>query len=271
MGSEMCIRDSRQAIEVLAGEVGVNIGRADLGDREAGNLGESAQDRRMQTAVNADRRDQAGRSGRGPSACGTRHHRDDGRERRGPYPRGVRHNWQHPMWGLEDSWRYGAGCLVLLGLLAGCDAGSTDSAAPSTSSATTTSVADTATATVPPTAQGPRTQKWIALQVGECLADPPPTDPSVVDVSVVDCAIPHAAEVYLRVDVEVNAAIADVADQRCGAGLTQYTGQATAGPLSTTYLIDSNQDRTSDNPMPSTVICLLQAANGGPLTGSARR
>jgi hypothetical protein len=175
------------------------------------------------------------------------------------------------MCGLEDSWRYGAGCLALLGLLTGCDAGPTDSAAPPTSSAPTSAVAETATAAVPSTAQRPRTQKWIDLQVGDCLADPPPTDPSVVDVSVVDCAIPHAAEVYLRADVEVNAAIADVADQRCGAGLTQYAGQAAAAPLSTMYLIDSNQDRTSGDPLPSTVICLLQAANGGPLTGSARR
>jgi hypothetical protein len=40
--------------------------------------------------------------------------------------------------------------------------------------------------------------------------------------------------------------------------------------LVVSYLIDSNQDRTSNDPLPSTVICLLQAANGGPLTGSAR-
>ena len=115
-------------------------------------------------------------------------------------------------------------------------------------------------------------QKWIELQVGDCLADPPPSDPSVVTVSVVDCAIPHSAEVYLRADVEVNAAIADVADRECGAGFTQYTGQSVGGsPFVVTYLIDSNQDRTSANPLPSTVICLLQASNGGPLTGSARR
>jgi len=43
------------------------------------------------------------------------------------------------------------------------------------------------------------------------------------------------------------------------------------GPLGVTYLIDSNQDRTSADPLPSTVICLIQASNGGPLTGSARR
>ena len=83
----------------------------------------------------------------------------------------------------------------------------------------------------------------------------------MVTVSVVDCAIPHSAEVYLRADVEVNAAIADVADRECGAGFTQYTGQSVGGsPFVVTYLIDSNQDRTSANPLPSTVICLLQAA-----------
>ena len=96
--------------------------------------------------------------------------------------------------------------------------------------------------------------------------------PAWSTVSVVDCAIPHSAEVYLRTDVEVNAAIADVADRECGAGFTQYTGQSVAGsPFVVTYLIDSNQDRTSANPLPSTVICLLQESNGGPLTGSARR
>jgi hypothetical protein len=78
--------------------------------------------------------------------------------------------------------------------------------------------------------------------------------------------------VYLRADVQVNAAVAVVADQQCGAGLTKYTGQTPGGDqFAMTYLIDSNQDRTSTNPLPSTVICLLQAANGGPLTGSARR
>jgi hypothetical protein len=114
-------------------------------------------------------------------------------------------------------------------------------------------------------------QRWIELQVGDCFTDPPPSDPSVVTVSVVDCAIPHSAEVYLRADVEVNGAIADVADRQCSAGLAQYTGLPAGGPFAMTYLIDSTQDRTSANPLPSTVICLLQASNGGPLTGSAHR
>ena len=90
-------------------------------------------------------------------------------------------------------------------------------------------------------------------------------------VTLVDCATAHAAEVYLRAAVEVNAAIADVADRECAAGVSQYTGRVLAGSaFVVTYLIDSNQDRTSANPTPSTVICLLQAANGQPLTDSAR-
>ena len=174
---------------------------------------------------------------------------------------------------LEDSWRYGVGCLAALSLLTACDAGAGDSGAPSASSVATASAPVTATTVAaPPSAQGPLTKKWFELQAGDCLADPPPTDPSVVTVSVVDCAIPHSAEVYLRAPVEVNAAIADVADQQCNAGFAQYTGQSVGGgPLVVTYLIDSNQDRTSSDPPPSTVICLLQAAKGGPVTGSARR
>ena len=69
----------------------------------------------------------------------------------------------------------------------------------------------------------------------------------------------------------VNAAIADVANKQCVAGLSQYTGRSIdGGPFAVTYLIDSNQDRTSSNPVPGTVICLLQATNGRPLTEFAR-
>ena len=138
-----------------------------------------------------------------------------------------------------------------------------------TTTSTTTTVTTTTTVAAPPPTQGPRVEKWVDLQVGECLADPPPSDPSVVTVAVVDCGSAHAAEVYLRAAVEVNAALDDVANRQCGTGLAQYTGRS-ASPYATTYLIDSEQDRTSNNPMPSTVICLLQDANGGPLTGSAR-
>jgi hypothetical protein len=172
--------------------------------------------------------------------------------------------------------RHTVGFLAALILLAACDAhtGNPDAtpASPASTASAPATVTTTTSVAAPSTAQGPRTEKWIDLQVGDCLADPPPNDPSVVTVSVVDCAIAHAAEVYLRANVEVNAAIADVADRECGAGFTRYTGQSVGGsPFEVTYLIDSNQDRTSANPLPSTVICVLAASNGGPLTGSARR
>jgi hypothetical protein len=120
--------------------------------------------------------------------------------------------------------------------------------------------------------RGPEIKKWIDLEVGDCLADLPSSDPSVITVTTVDCATAHQAEVYLRAPVGVNAAIADVADRECDAGFSQYTGRSIDGsPFAVTYLIDSTQDRTSANPTPSTVICLLQPANGQPLTKSARR
>ena len=125
-----------------------------------------------------------------------------------------------------------------------------------------------------PTTPAPQqqTQKWTDLTVGQCLAELPPVDLTEQDVTVVDCTTTHQAEVYLRAPVKVDAAIADVADQKCAAGLAAYTGRATgAGQYTVTYLIDSDQNRTSSNPDPSTVICLLQATGGGPLTRSARR
>jgi hypothetical protein len=130
----------------------------------------------------------------------------------------------------------------------------------------------TATFAPPPATQGSRTEKWIDLQVGDCVADLPPGDLSRVTVTVVDCATAHLAEVYLRAPMAVDTAIANVANRDCAVGFAPYTGQSVAGsPFSITYLIDSNQDRTGANPTPSTVICLLQAANGQLLTGSAHR
>ena len=84
-----------------------------------------------------------------------------------------------------------------------------------------------------------------------------------------DCSGPHAAEVYLLAPIAVNTALADVANRVCADGLSGYVGQSEQN-YSITNLIDSRQDRTSNNPLPSTVICLLQAATGAPLTGSAR-
>jgi hypothetical protein len=125
------------------------------------------------------------------------------------------------------------------------------------------------TAAATPTSS--HTVKWIDLQAGDCLADLPPADLSRVTVTVVDCAAPHLAEVYLRAPMAVNTAVANVATKDCAAGFAPYTGRSVDGSAFTiTFLIDSNQDRTGATPTPSTVICLLQAANGQPLTGSAR-
>lgn len=130
----------------------------------------------------------------------------------------------------------------------------------------------TVTAAAAPSPPGSRTEKWIDLQVGECVDDLPPADLSRVTVTVVDCATAHLAEVYLRAPMAVDTAIANVANRDCAAGFAPYTGEPVdGGPYSITYLIDSNQDRTGSNAAPSTVICLLQAANGQPLTGSAHR
>lgn len=130
----------------------------------------------------------------------------------------------------------------------------------------------TVTAVAAPSPPGSRTEKWIDLQVGECVTDLPPADLSRVTVTVVNCATAHLAEVYLRSSLAVNSAVANVANKDCNAGFGPYTGQPVTGsPYAVTYLIDSNQDRTGANPMPSTVICLLQAANGQPLTRSAHR
>jgi hypothetical protein len=177
------------------------------------------------------------------------------------------------------------GCRVLwvvttsvtaLALLAACGGDTGNSDRPSTSPPSTTTAATavttTTTITAPSTTPGHRTKKWVDLEVGDCLADLPPSDFSVVTVTIMDCAAPHAAEVYRRAAVGVNAAIADVADRECDAGFPRYTGRSIDGsPFAVTYLIDSNQDRTSSNPDPSIVICLLQDANGRPLTESARR
>jgi hypothetical protein len=166
--------------------------------------------------------------------------------------------------------------LTAVALLSACGADTGNSAGMSPSRTSTTKAAAAVTTTTavaaPPTTQRPRTEKWIDLEAGDCLADLPPSDPSMLTVTIVDCATRHRAEVYFRAPMADTPAFADVANQKCAAGFSQYTGQSVDGsPFTVTYLIDSNQDRTASNPAPSTVICLLQAANGRPLTESARR
>ena len=124
---------------------------------------------------------------------------------------------------------------------------------------------------MPPIAQGPSARNWFDLQAGDCIVELPKVELGEVAVTVVDCATPHAAEVYLRAPLAVNTATTGIADQKCAAGFPQFTGQSVeTSPYAITYLIDSNQDRTSNNPLPSTAICLLQAADGSALTASAR-
>jgi hypothetical protein len=134
----------------------------------------------------------------------------------------------------------------------------------------------TTTPAPPPAAQGPRTQKWVDLAVGQCIAEVPQVDLGVVEVTVVDCATPHQAEVYARAAMWVNTTVADVAKRECDAELPKYTGQSINGsPYAVTYLVDAGQDRTTNDPAtdpaPGTAICLLADANGRALTGSARR
>lgn len=157
-------------------------------------------------------------------------------------------------------------------LLAAC---SSNTSATPASSTPTAAPAETTTVAPPPSPvpivpikPNARQAKWVDLQVGDCLNTPPPTDPSVVEVTLVDCSAPHLAEVFLRANVAVNDAIAGVAGQRCAAGLAQYAGQSKQ--YTSTYLIDSNMDRTGHTPLPSTVICLLQSATGRSLDGSAK-
>jgi hypothetical protein len=159
--------------------------------------------------------------------------------------------------------------VAALTLLSACTPAAPKPSATSATSTTTTTTA--AAAPPPPVTPAARTVNWFDLDVGDCLAAPPPIDPTVITVALVDCATPHRAEVYLRSPMAVNTAVADVIDRTCSAGFATYTGRAVGdGTYSTTYLIDSNQNRTSANPDPSTVICLLEAAGGAPLTASAR-
>src|SRR5690242_3936825 len=127
--------------------------------------------------------------------------------------------------------------------------------APVTSS---TSATAPASVVVSPTPAGPQSKNWFDLTVGDCLTEIPAIDTGVVTTPVVDCATPHLAEVFLLAPLAVNTAIDQVAMEKCAEGFANYTGQPSVGsPFAVAYLIDSNQDRTANNPTPSTAICFL--------------
>ena len=156
--------------------------------------------------------------------------------------------------------------LTAIALLPSC-ASSDSGVATSSKLAITTPTTIVLTTPAPPT----QTKSWFDLEVGDCVTEIPAIDMGAVTADVVDCATPHLAEVYLLAPLAVNTAIDQVASEKCAAGFVDYTGQPFNGnSFAVTYLIDSNQDRTANNPTPSTAICLLQAADGSPLTKSPR-
>jgi hypothetical protein len=143
---------------------------------------------------------------------------------------------------------------------------------PQASSSPSESGLSTPPPTVAPSTLPPRPKNWFDLAVGDCLTEIPAIDTGVVTTTVVDCATPHLAEVFLLAPLAVDTAIDEVALDRCATGFVDYTGRPADGDaFSVGYLIDSNQDRTANNPTPSTAICYLRSAGGEPLTGSTRR
>jgi hypothetical protein len=161
---------------------------------------------------------------------------------------------------------------IALASLPACGGNAPNSATTSTSRAAPATTTPATVAPSPP-AVGPRTETWIDLEIGQCLADLPKIDLGAVTVTVVDCATPHTAEVFFRGPMWVDTTVPDVANRNCGKAFPDYTGQPVDGsPYTMTYLVDADQDRTSENPTaPGTLICLVEGANGRPLTGSARR
>ena len=157
------------------------------------------------------------------------------------------------------------GSLTALALLPSC--ASNDSGATSSKLAITTPTTIVLTTPAPAT----QTKNWFDLKVGDCVTEIPALDTGVVTTTVVSCSTPHQAEVFLLEPLAVDTAINQVAMTKCAKGFVDYTGQPFNGnSFAVTYLIDSNQDRTANNPTPSTAICLLQAADGTPLTESPR-
>src|SRR5690242_18119169 len=81
-----------------------------------------------------------------------------------------------------------------------------------TSTDETYTTSESAFTSVPSATAQPRAKDWFDLDVGDCLVALPQVDLGEVSVDLVDCTRPHAGEVFLRAPVEVNAAVADVAD-----------------------------------------------------------
>jgi hypothetical protein len=158
--------------------------------------------------------------------------------------------------------------VVALALLSACGHSAPQPSSTTTSVSPVTTTAITTTITTTPAAQ---TKNWFDLAVGDCVTEIPAIDTGAVTTTIVDCATPHQAEVFLLAPLAVDTAIDKVATEKCSNGFVSYTGQSFVGnSFQITYLIDSNQDRTANNPMPSTAICFLESSDGSQLTKSAR-
>ena len=109
-----------------------------------------------------------------------------------------------------------------------------------------------------PAPAGPQTKNWFDLKAGDCLTEIPAVDTGAVDNHGRRLRDAASGGGLSARAVAVNTAINQVAMEKCAKGFVDYTGQPfVGGPFAVTYLIDSNQDRTANNPTPSTAICFL--------------
>ena len=92
--------------------------------------------------------------------------------------------------------------------------------------------------------------------------EPPPPIP-VVLVTVVGCSGTASGRDVPAANIPVDAAVTDGQQLVRRRPHRLHRQRPAAGADTTiTYLVDSEQDRTSNNPYPAAVICPLQSADG---------
>jgi hypothetical protein len=150
--------------------------------------------------------------------------------------------------------------------------GTADGPGPAATNPAATATVTPAPAPISSTPAAPRSAKWVDLAVGDCLVDIPQVELGELMATLVNCSMPHRAEVFARAPMWVDSTVPDVANKACVGEFPKYTGRPVAGsPYAVSYLVDSDQDRTGNDPgAPGTAICLLADASGAPLTKSAR-
>lgn len=116
------------------------------------------------------------------------------------------------------------------------------------------------------------------LKVGDCFNLTPSTDANGDNVNVntlIDCAQAHDAEVFLAFAVPVSPsgypgdeAIGTLQQSRCDAAFVTFVGK---DPGLSSYTIDYiRPDINTWSRGDRTIECLIEDANGGKLTGSAK-